>query len=248
MEPEVLSRPALNRALLQGSGYAARPGARRPGGLQGPAAPLTLEALRPGAASVLEMVEHLVGMQAQAPFPPYFGLLARLDGFRAGGPGRAAAEPGRGADRADARDHPPGLGPGLPALRPLIQPVLDRALAATFGRPARRRRLPAVAAAGRAAGRGAAADVRRARRRCWPRRGRAIRRPPSRRRSGPGAPGPGAAARGLGPGRARPAHTPAETWLGRPLDAGALAGRHGRGATWPPSARPRAWTCRPGRA
>jgi winged helix DNA-binding protein len=32
--------------------------------------------------SPLDAVEHLAGLQAQAPFPPYFGLWARLDGFR----------------------------------------------------------------------------------------------------------------------------------------------------------------------
>jgi Winged helix DNA-binding domain len=30
---------------------------------------------------VAAMVEHLVGLQAQAPFPPYYGLWSRLDGF-----------------------------------------------------------------------------------------------------------------------------------------------------------------------
>jgi hypothetical protein len=33
--------------------------------------------------SALEAVEHLVGLQAQAPRPPYFGLWSRLAGFRA---------------------------------------------------------------------------------------------------------------------------------------------------------------------
>ena len=60
--PEVLSRRALNRALL--------------------ARQYLLERQPATVGSVLAMVEHLVGLQAQAPFPPYYGLLARLDGFR----------------------------------------------------------------------------------------------------------------------------------------------------------------------
>jgi hypothetical protein len=38
--------------------------------------------LRPAEMSALDAVEHLGGLQAQAPFPPYFGLWARLRGFR----------------------------------------------------------------------------------------------------------------------------------------------------------------------
>ncbi|SFA94216.1 Winged helix DNA-binding domain-containing protein [Amycolatopsis marina] len=55
---ETLSRRALNRALL--------------------ARQLLLRRERRSAASV---VEHLVGLQAQAPNPPYFALRARIDEF-----------------------------------------------------------------------------------------------------------------------------------------------------------------------
>ncbi|EHR48699.1 hypothetical protein SacmaDRAFT_0393 [Saccharomonospora marina XMU15] len=38
--------------------------------------------LRRQSGSALQLIEHLVGMQAQAPFPPYYGLWTRLRGFR----------------------------------------------------------------------------------------------------------------------------------------------------------------------
>ena len=57
---EVLSLRALNRALL--------------------ARQMLIERRAMPAAAALE---HLVGMQAQSPFPPYFGLWTRLTDFRA---------------------------------------------------------------------------------------------------------------------------------------------------------------------
>jgi hypothetical protein len=68
MSAEVLSQRALNRALLSRQ--------------------LLLERseLSPDAdgrrARVIHAIEHLVGLQAQAPFPPYYGLWSRLGGFR----------------------------------------------------------------------------------------------------------------------------------------------------------------------
>jgi hypothetical protein len=38
--------------------------------------------LRRVKMSAYDAVEHLAGLQAQAPFPPYFGLWSRLEGFR----------------------------------------------------------------------------------------------------------------------------------------------------------------------
>jgi hypothetical protein len=57
---DVLTRRQLNRALL------ARQLLLEPDTRRDPVA----------------VVEHLVGMQAQAPFPPYYGLWSRVDGFR----------------------------------------------------------------------------------------------------------------------------------------------------------------------
>ncbi|MEV6647565.1 winged helix DNA-binding domain-containing protein [Amycolatopsis sp. NPDC051371] len=56
---ETLSRRAVNRATLERQLL-----------------------LRPARMSALDAVEHLAGLQAQAPFPPYYALWSRLDGFR----------------------------------------------------------------------------------------------------------------------------------------------------------------------
>jgi hypothetical protein len=86
-------------------------------------------------SSPLAEVEHLVGLQAQETVPPYLSLHARLRGFRAAELSRLLEE--RHASRSvlmrgtihlvSARD--------CLALRPLLQPVLDRVVAGTdFGR------------------------------------------------------------------------------------------------------------------
>src|SRR5690242_3601125 len=124
---DVLDRRALNRAVLARQHLLAR--------------------TRMPAAG---MVEHLVGLQAQAPNPPYLGLWTRLDGF-------ALAElAGLVTDRqvvrialmrgtihlVSARD--------CVLLRAPLQPVLDRALQGAYGRALAGVDLAEVAAAGRA--------------------------------------------------------------------------------------------------
>jgi hypothetical protein len=133
MTADLLSRRTLNRALLARQGLLRRTPVNGPDRL----------------AAVIGMIEHLAGLQAQAPFPPYFGLLSRLGGFRPAD----LAEPLLNRDvvrialmrgtihLVSARD--------CLALRPLVQPVLDRALATTFGRRLAGADITQVAAAGR---------------------------------------------------------------------------------------------------
>jgi hypothetical protein len=106
-----------------------------------------LLARAPGSA--LDMVRHLCGLQAQAPFPPYYGLLARLDGFRP--EDLAALLESREVVRIALMRSTIHLVTAADALawRPLIQPVLDQGLASNWGRGLVGLDLDQVAAAGR---------------------------------------------------------------------------------------------------
>jgi hypothetical protein len=119
-EPQVLSQRAVNRALLARQLLLDRP--RLPGA--GPER----------AAQVVATIEHLVGLQAQAPFPPYFGLNSRLDGFRPDDLATLLTDRSvvrialmRGTIHlVSARDCLP--------LRRLMQPVLERGMRGAFGK------------------------------------------------------------------------------------------------------------------
>ena len=87
--------------------------------------------LRPRKVPALDAIEHLVGMQAQAPAPPYIGLWTRLEGFRPDELGRLILD--RHAVRiALMRNtvHLVSVRDCL-ALRPLMQPVIQRTLYST---------------------------------------------------------------------------------------------------------------------
>ena len=85
-------------------------------------------------AQVVRTIEHLVGLQAQAPFPPYYGLHSRLDGFLP--EDLAALITDRSLVRiavmrgtihlVSARDCLP--------LRQLVQPVIERGMRGAFGK------------------------------------------------------------------------------------------------------------------
>jgi hypothetical protein len=130
----VLSLRALNRALLDRQMLLRR-------------TPLPEDG--PRAKRVIETIEHLAGLQAQAPFPPYYGLWSRLAGFRPDDLAelilsrrvvRIALMRGT-IHLVSARD--------CMLLRPLVQPVLDRAMSTTYGRQLRGVETGALAEAGR---------------------------------------------------------------------------------------------------
>lgn len=194
--PPTLSTPALNRALF----------ARQ-------------HLLERVALSAAEMIEHLVGMQAQVPANPYFALWSRLERFEADELERLIA--GRQAVRmplvrttlhlVTARD--------ALALRPLFEPVLARGFAtgSPFGRNLAGLDIDAVLAAGRElmeAGPRSASELAAELGRRWPDRdamslAMAVRyllpviQPPPR---------------GLWKRSGRPSWTTVEQWLGQPLD------------------------------
>lgn len=124
----VLHQPALNRATL---------------GRQ--------MLLEPSTRTPLEAIEHLLGLQAQAPFPPYFGLWCRLASFRP--EELSALIEGRDVVRIALMRSTVHLVSARDAtmLRPLIAPALARMLTGSaFGRELREIDLDAFVAAGRA--------------------------------------------------------------------------------------------------
>jgi hypothetical protein len=198
----MLSLQALNRALLARQLLLSR-------------APLPDAGAR--ADRVIETVEHLAGLQAQAPFPPYYGLWSRLAGFRPEDLAELILDRRvvrialmRGTIHlVSARD--------CLLLRPLVQPVLDRALKTIFGKQIEGVDTVALAAAGR--------DLLAEKPLTFSELGGLL------AEQWPGHP-PNALAQAVRalvpliqvPPRAvwgaagQSAHTPAEAWLGRPLD------------------------------
>jgi hypothetical protein len=102
---EVLDRRDLNRALLERQLL-----------------------LRPHQASALEAMEHLVGLQAQAPGPPYVGLWTRLADFRPSELSRMILD--RLAVRVALMRNTVHLvtAEDCLKLRPLVQPIIGRNL------------------------------------------------------------------------------------------------------------------------
>jgi hypothetical protein len=132
---QILGRRALNRALLSRQLLLERPDLPDDAALR--------------RSAVVQTIEHLIGLQAQAPFPPYYGLWSRLGGFR---PDDLASLL---TDRSVVRIalmrgtiHLVSARDCLP-LRRLLQPVLERGLRGTFGRQLAGADTAAVAAAGR---------------------------------------------------------------------------------------------------
>jgi len=124
----VLTRRALNRALLRRQMLLCR-----------------------ADLSAADAIERLVGMQAQAPYAPYVGLWTRLSGFRADDLSALLLD--RRAVRIVAMRFTVHLltGRDCLALRPLMQPVLERQFrGSAYGKRLAGMDADAIAVAGRA--------------------------------------------------------------------------------------------------
>ena len=212
---EVLSPRALNRALLERQ--------------------MLLRRVKLPAARA---IERLVGMQAQVPTDPYIGLWSRLDGFETGE--LASLLENRHAVRAvtmmrttihllTASD--------FRAIRPLLQPVVERAFRhGPFSKALAGVDIDEVVAAGRALldERPRTIDeVGKELQQRWPDRdpdplGYAVRYLVPAVQTPP---------RGIWGKGGRPILATAESWLGRPLDPGRSVDRRGR-APLPRCVRP----------
>ncbi|MDP8970282.1 MAG: winged helix DNA-binding domain-containing protein, partial [Actinomycetota bacterium] len=167
----------------------------------------------------VEAVTHLVGLQAQAPFPPYFSLWSRIAGFEPQHLARALL--GRDVVRIVVMRGTIHLvtGDDALALRPLTQPIMDRDLRTnkTYAPPLEGLDLDELGAAARAA---VEAE---------PRTGKQLGAVLAERWPGRDQAALAYAARNLlplvqVPPRAvwgmsgQPTYTTVESWLGRPLD------------------------------
>ena len=105
--------------------------------------------LRRAKLPAFQVVERLVGLQAQSPGAPYVGLWSRLDGFRFDE--LAGLISRREVVRVVLMRSTIHLvtGDDCLALRPVMQTVLDRSLKGTFGRRLQGVEIDQVAAAGR---------------------------------------------------------------------------------------------------
>lgn len=193
---QVLSQRALNRALL--------------------ARQLLLER---SDMPVLQAVQHLVGLQAQAPNPPYVALWTRLQNFRHEELSQLIMD--RSIVRIALMRSTIHLvtAEDCLTLRPVLQSVQDRALNGTFGKKLAELDLDTLAAAGRAlleAHPLTFSELGKCLQAQWPQRD-ATALAQAVRCSLPLVQVP---PRGIWGASGQAAHTTAEAWLGRPLAQG----------------------------